>query len=66
MKFGMKMLLVDGVDFPRKQRKLMELHGDMIEHGQPVMTVFHRPRAEASLLEDQGLIPKQPHINSSI
>ena len=44
--------------FPRKQRKLMELHGDMIEHGQPVMTVFHRPRAEASLLEDQGFDPK--------
>ena len=44
--------------FPRKQRKLMELHGDMIEHGQPVMTVFHRPRAEASLLEDQGFDSK--------
>ena len=44
--------------FPRKQRKLMELHGDMIEHGQPVMTVFHRPRAEASLIEDQGFDPK--------
>mgnify|MGYP007000143047 len=32
--------------FPRKHRKIMELHGDMIEHGQPVMTVFHRPRDE--------------------
>ncbi len=40
--------------FPRKHRKMMELHGDMVEHGQPVMTVFHRPRDEAKLLEDQG------------
>ena len=32
---------------PRKERKLMELHGDMVEHGQPVVSVFHRPRAEA-------------------
>ena len=39
---------------PRKERKLMELHGDMVEHGQPVITVFHRPRAEAKLLEEQG------------
>ena len=46
----MKILLI----LPRKQRKLMELHGDMVEHGQPVITVFHRPRAEAKLLEDQG------------
>ena len=40
--------------FPRKHRKMMELHGDMVEHGQPVLTVFHRPRDEAQLLEDQG------------
>ena len=46
----MKILLI----LPRKQRKLMELHGDMVEHGQPVITIFHRPRAEAKLLEDQG------------
>ena len=44
--------------FPRKERKMMELHGDMIEHGQPVMTIFHRPRDEASLLEDQGFDPR--------
>ena len=50
----MKILLI----LPRKQRKLLELHGDMIEHGQPVITVFHRPRAEAKLLEDQGLDPR--------
>ncbi len=43
---------------PRKERKLMELHGDMIEHGQPVLTVFHRPRAAAPLLEDQGFDPR--------
>ena len=43
---------------PRKERKMMELHGDMIEHGQPVMTVFHRPRAEAPLLEAQGFDPR--------
>ena len=43
---------------PRKERKLMELHGDMIEHGQPVITSFHRPRAGAQLLEDQGFDPK--------
>ncbi len=43
---------------PRKERKMMELHGDMIEHGQPVMTVFHRPRAEAHLLEEQGFDPR--------
>jgi len=47
----MKILLI----LPRKQRKLMELHGDMVEHGQPVITIFHRPRAEAKLLEEQGL-----------
>ena len=39
---------------PRKERKMMELHGDMVEHGQPVMASFHRPRAEAPLLEEQG------------
>ena len=39
---------------PRKERKMMELHGDMIDHGQPVMASFHRPRAEAPLLEEQG------------
>ena len=50
----MKILLI----LPRKQRKLMELHGDMVEHGQPVITVFHRPRAEAKLLEDQGFDPR--------
>ena len=43
---------------PRKERKMMELHGDMIEHGQPVMAVFHRPRAEAHLLEEQGFDPR--------
>ena len=43
---------------PRKERKLMELHGDMIEHGQPVVTSFHRPRAGAQLLEDQGFDPR--------
>ena len=43
---------------PRKERKLMELHGDMIDHGQPVMNIFHRPRAEATLLEEQGFDPK--------
>ena len=43
---------------PRKERKMMELHGDMIEHGQPVMAVFHRPRAEAHLLTEQGFDPR--------
>lgn len=43
---------------PRKERKLMELHGDMVEHGQPVMSMFHRPRGEAPLLEDQGFNPR--------
>ena len=44
--------------FPRKHRKIMELHGDMIEHGQPVMTVFHRPRDEGKLLEEQNFDPR--------
>ena len=39
---------------PRKQRKLLELHGDMIDHGQPVMGIFNRPRAQIDLLESQG------------
>ena len=43
---------------PRKERKLYEMHGDMVEHGQPVMSIFHRPRAEATLLEEQGLDPR--------
>ncbi|MDP6870060.1 MAG: hypothetical protein QGI21_04740 [Candidatus Poseidoniaceae archaeon] len=43
---------------PRKQRKLLELHGDMIDHGQPVMNIFHRPRAEATLLEEVGFDPR--------
>jgi hypothetical protein len=43
---------------PRKERKLYEMHGDMVEHGQPVMTMFHRPRAEAPLLQEQGLDPR--------
>ena len=43
---------------PRKERKILEMHGDMVEHGQPVIGVFHRPRAEARLLEEQGLNPR--------
>ena len=43
---------------PRKERKLLELHGDMIDHGQPVMAIFHRPRAEAELISKQGFDPK--------
>ena len=43
---------------PRKERKILEMHGDMVEHGQPVIGVFHRPRAEAGLLEEQGLNPR--------
>ena len=43
---------------PRKERKLLELHGDMVEHDQPVLTVFHRPRREAPLLEEQEFNPK--------
>ena len=43
---------------PRRERKLMELHGDMVEHGQPVMSVFHRPRHEADLLVEQGFNPR--------
>ena len=43
---------------PRKERKLLELHGDMIEHGQPVMGIFHRPRVEAELLSEQGFDPR--------
>jgi hypothetical protein len=43
---------------PRKERKLLELHGDMIEHGQPVMGIFHRPRAEAELISQQGFDPR--------
>ena len=43
---------------PRKERKILEMHGDMVEHGQPVIGVFHRPRAEARLLEEQGLDPR--------
>ncbi len=44
--------------FPRSHRKIMELHGDMIDHGQPVMTVFHRPRSEAELLKEQNFDPR--------
>ena len=43
---------------PRRERKILEMHGDMVEHGQPVIGVFHRPRAEARLLEEQGLNPR--------
>lgn len=43
---------------PRKERKLYQMHGDLVEHGQPVISVFHRPRAEATLLEEQGLDPR--------
>ena len=43
---------------PRKERKIIEMHGDIVEHGQPVIGVFHRPRAEARLLEEQGLNPR--------
>jgi hypothetical protein len=42
----------------RKERKLLELHGDFIDHGQPVIGIFHRPRDEAYLIEEQGLNPK--------
>jgi hypothetical protein len=40
---------------PRDERKLYEMHGDLVEHGQPVVSIFHRPRAEGVLLEEQGL-----------
>ena len=42
---------------PRKERKLLELHGDMIDHGQPVMGIFHRPRgmARSNLLKEEDL-----------
>ena len=43
---------------PRKERKLLELHGDMIDHGQPVMGIFHRPRAESELISAQGFDPR--------
>jgi len=43
---------------PRKERKLLELHGDMIDHGQPVMGIFHRPRAEAELISEQDFDPR--------
>ena len=43
---------------PRKERKLYEMHGELVEHGQPVVSMFHRPRAEAELLEEQGLNPR--------
>ena len=43
---------------PRRERKILEMHGDMVEHGQPVIGVFHRPRAEARLIEEQGLDPR--------
>lgn len=43
---------------PRKERKLLELHGDMIDHGQPVMGIFHRPRVEADLIAEQGFDPR--------
>lgn len=43
---------------PRRERKLYEMHGDLVEHGQPVISMFHRPRAEAGLLEEQGLDPR--------
>lgn len=43
---------------PRKDRKMMELHGDLVEHGQPIVSMFHRPREQAKLLEEQGLNPR--------
>jgi len=43
---------------PRKERKIIELHGDFIEHGQPVMGIFHRPRIEEDLLKEQGFDPR--------
>ena len=30
----------------------------LIDHGQPVMGIFHRPRAEAELISDQGFDPR--------
>ena len=43
----------------RKERKLLELHGDFIDHGQPVIGIFHRPRDEAYLIDAQGLDSKE-------
>jgi hypothetical protein len=43
---------------PRKDRKMMELHGDLVEHGQPIVSIFHRPREQAKLIEEQGLNPR--------
>ena len=46
---------------PRKERKLLELHGDMIDHGQPVMGIFHRPRTESELISEQGFETQNFH-----
>ena len=49
---------------PRKERKMMELHGDMIEHGQPVWrsSTAHEPKPTFS--KNRGLTLEQPRSNS--
>ncbi|MBT4408028.1 MAG: hypothetical protein HOC79_09190, partial [Euryarchaeota archaeon] len=38
----------------RKERKLLEVHGDMVDHDHPVFGLFYRPRETTDLLKEQG------------
>ena len=42
----------------RKERQLLEVHGDMIDHDHPVFSIFHRPRETADLLKEQNFNPR--------
>ena len=49
----------------RKERKIAELHGDFIEHGQPVMGVF-KTEGEEDLLREQGFDPRSASFQFDI
>ena len=42
----------------RKERPLLEVHGDMIDHDHPVFGLFFRPRNTAKLLKEQDFDPR--------
>ena len=42
----------------RKERPLLEVHGDMIDHDHPVFGIFFRPRETAKLLKELDFDPR--------
>jgi len=42
----------------RKERQLLEVHGDLIDHDHPAFGIFYRPRETSELIKEQGFDPR--------